>query len=281
MLLPLFYNQLIEFVNAVPSYFQMVVDDFYPELIRLANNFGFTVENDLAHFVQNKEFTTKIVEFLQNLINNILTSSATVLNIISLIFIVPILMFYLLRDWNFMIKKINSYLPKNSSNDIRKIATDIDVTLSSYLRGQFNVCLILAIFYGVSLGFTGLRFGFIIGFLTGFFSFIPYIGMMIGVTVAIIVGLFQWGFDVQILLIIALIFAVGQLVEGNYLTPKLVGEKIGVHAVWIIFGLFAFGQLFGFVGILIAVPLTAIISTLVKHFLKKYRNQITEIGEKN
>lgn len=279
VLLPLFYKQVIEFIAVAPFYFQTVINNVYPELVKFANNFGFSIENDVNHFAQNKDFTAKIADFLQSIINNIFTSSVTVLNIISIIFIVPILVFYLLRDWNLMIKKINSYLPKKSSNEIRKIAEEIDFTLSSYLRGQFNVCLILAFFYGISLVVVGLKFGFVIGFLTGFFSFMPYVGMIIGVTIAIVMGLFQWGFDIQSLLIVASIFTVGQVIEGNYLTPKLVGDKIGVHAVWIIFGLFAFGQLFGFVGILIAVPLTAIISTLIKHFLKKYREEIVKVGE--
>lgn len=279
LLLPLFYKQIVDFIAVAPFYFQTVIKDFYPELVKFANNFGFNIENDVGQFVQNKEFTVKIADFLQSIVNNIFTSSVTVLNVISIIFIVPILVFYLLRDWNLMIKKINSHLPKNSSNEIKKIATEIDLTLSSYLRGQFNVCLILAFFYGISLVFVGLKFGFVIGFLTGFFSFMPYVGMIIGVTIAIVTGLFQWGFDIQNLLIIASIFTIGQVIEGNYLTPKLVGDKIGVHAVWIIFGLFAFGQLFGFVGILVAVPLTAIISTLVKHFLKKYREEIVKVGE--
>ena len=143
------------------------------------------------------------------------------------------------------------------------------------VRGQFNVCLILVIIYSSLLSFTGLNFGFLIGFLTGLFSFIPYVGMLSGVTAAIAVALFQWGFDTSHISAVSLVFIFGQIVESNFLTPKLIGAKIGLHPVWLIFGLFIFGALFGFIGVLVAVPLTAICGVIIKHFALEYKKKFT------
>jgi predicted PurR-regulated permease PerM len=173
-----------------------------------------------------------------------------------------------------MIKKVDDLLPKKQKNDIRKIFSDIDLTMSGYIKGQFNVCLILGLIYAVLLSFAGLNFGFLIGFFTGLMVFIPYVGMLIGVVLAIIIALFQWGFDLFHIGIISLIFILGQIIESNFLTPKLVGSKIGLHPIWLIFGLFFFGINFGFMGVLFAVPLSAIFGIIIKYFLQQYKKKI-------
>ena len=273
VLLPVIYSQLDGLLRTIPKYFQIFANDFYPQIIESASKAGIKLESDLAHVASNEEFTAKFVNFSQDIFSNALNSSMSLINVLSLIFITPILVFYLLKDWDILVKKINDYLPKNMSSEIQHVAEEIDKTLSGYIRGQFNVCVVLAILYSTALSMSGLNFGFLIGLLTGLLAFIPYVGMMSGVLTAIIVALFQWGLDFHQIGIIALIFAVGQILEGNFLTPKLIGEKIGLHPVWLIFGLFVFGSLFGIMGVLIAVPLTAIFGVVIKYFAMKYKKK--------
>lgn len=274
-LVPIIYAQLIALIAAIPQYCQTLVNDFYPKIADSLNKVGFKLDNDFSHVLANQEVTSKFVNLSQNLFDSAISSSAFIINLISFIFITPILVFYLLKDWDILVDKINNYLPRSVSDVVKKIARDIDITLSGYVRGQFNVCLILGIIYSCLLSFTGLDFGFLIGFLTGLFSFIPYVGMIVGVVSAIVLALFQWGFDGGHILIISSIFIFGQVLESNFLTPKLIGEKIGLHPVWLIFGLFVCGALFGFVGVLVAVPLTAIFGVIIKHFALEYKKKFT------
>lgn len=273
ILLPIIYTQFTELLNAVPDYFSTIVNDFYPKIAVALNKFGFNLQVDFSHLIAEEKINTKLIELSQNIFSGALYSSMTLINILSLIFITPILVFYLLKDWNILINKIQDYLPRSVAGTVEHITHDIDKTLSNYVRGQLSVCMILGIIYASLLSITGLNFGFLIGFLTGLFSFIPYIGMLCGVIAAIIVALFQWGFDFSHIGAVALVFIFGQIIESNFLTPKLIGSKIGLHPVWLIFGLFFFGALFGFIGVLIAVPLTAICSVIIKHFALKYKNR--------
>ncbi len=271
ILLPIIYVQTSDLIDALPKYFQIITQDFYPRIVAAVEPFGIELDNDLSHLISQDK--SRLVNFSQNFLGNALSSSLTLINILSLIFITPILIFYLLKDWDILTEKTYSLLPKSVSKSAKELAHEIHKTLGGYVRGQFNVCLILAIFYSISLSFLGLNFGFLIGFLTGMFAFIPYIGMLCGTTTAVIVALFQWGFDFTNLSLVALIFLFAQLIESNFLTPKLIGDKIGVHPVWMIFGLFVFGVLFGFIGVLLAVPLTAICGVIVRYFATKYKNK--------
>ena len=275
ILLPILCAQFTALLTALPGYSQTILHDFYPKVVSVLDGVGFRIDKDLSHLLENEQVTAKFVDLSKNIFDNAVNSSLTLINILSLIFITPILIFYLLKDWKILIKKIGDYLPRQVAISTRKIALDIDKTLSGYVRGQFNVCLILGLIYSSLLSFTGLNFGFLIGLLTGLFSFIPFVGMLCGVTIAIIVTLFQWGFDVTHIAAVSLVFIFGQVVESNFLTPKLIGAKIGLHPVWLIFGLFVFGVLFGFFGVLIAVPLTAICGVIIKHFALEYKKRFT------
>ena len=274
-LLPAISNQLSALIHTLPEYFKTISNVLYPKISETLGKAGIAIDSNLYNLIGNEKFATRFAEISQNVLNNALTSSMTFVNILSLIFITPILVFYFLKDWNILIKKVSDYLPRKISIPSKKIARNIDKTLSGYLRGQFHVCIILAIVYALLLSMAGLDFGFTIGFLTGFFSFIPYVGMLCGITVGIIIAIIQWGFDFMHIGGIALIFLFGQILESNFLTPKLIGDKIGLHPVWLIFGLFAFGALFGFIGILIAVPLTAICGVIIKHFAIGYKKKFT------
>ncbi|MBU6140930.1 MAG: AI-2E family transporter [Proteobacteria bacterium] len=273
VLLPIIYIQATDLVSALPRYLQIITQDFYPKIIGVLNGFGVSLDSDFSQLMNSEKSNSYFADLSQNFFSNALSSSATFINILSLIFITPILIFYLLKDWDILIKNTYEFLPKSIAPSAKEIAREIHKTLAGYVRGQFNVCFILAIFYSISLSLIGLNFGFLIGFLTGILAFIPYVGMLSGTIAALVVALFQWGFDFKELALVGTVFLVAQLVESNFLTPKMIGKKIGLHPVWMIFGLFFFGSLLGFIGVLIAVPLTAICSVVIKYFALKYKKK--------
>ncbi|MDA0902496.1 MAG: AI-2E family transporter [Proteobacteria bacterium] len=275
LLLPILYAQFLSLVNSIPTYINTFSKEIYPKFVVWANEIGFDINGDVKSYLTGQDIP-KLLGISNNFLGNLMKSGVVIINIFSLIFITPILIFYILKDWNLLVDKINKYLPSNYAKTIRRVVVNIDATLSGYLRGQFHVCFILGILYAIGLSVAGLNFGFLIGFLTGIMSFIPYVGMLVGVFVAVVVGFFQWGADAMQFGILAGIFLVGQFIEGNFLTPKLVGNKVGLHPVWIIFGLFAFGVLFGFVGILLAVPMTAIIGVIVKFLASTYKKNFVK-----
>lgn len=276
LLLPLLYSQFLSLLNTVPEYITIFTTEFYPQFVEFASKNGLVVERDFYSYLDNQTISD-LFGVSGNVVNNVMQSGIVFINVLSLVFITPILIYYILKDWDPIIKKINQYLPSSFSTQIRYVVKEIDKTLSGYVHGQFNVCMILGIFYALGLSIAQLNFGFLIGFLTGVLSFIPYIGMFIGVTMAIIVALFQWGFDFVQIGIIAVIFIIGQAVESGFLTPKLVGEKIGLHPVWIIFGLFVFGMLFGFTGVLLAMPITAVCGVLIKFSMSEYKKHFVKV----
>ena len=201
------------------------------------------------------------------------------LNVLSLLFITPIVTFYILKDWDKMMAKVQSWLPTKHAPVILEQCQKIDRTLSGYIRGQTNVCLLLGVFYAIGLTMAGLEFGLFVGLATGILSFIPYVGMMFGVAVGLAIAFFQFG-DLYHMAIIFGIFMVGQALEGSVISPYLVGEKVGLHPVWIIFGLLSGGAIFGFVGILIAVPVTAAIGVLACFFMDQYLGSTLYLDKK-
>jgi predicted PurR-regulated permease PerM len=186
--------------------------------------------------------------------------------------------FYLLLDWDHMIARIDSLLPRDHAPTVRRLAGEIDAALSAFVRGQLSVCLVLGIYYSAALMMAGLQFGLVVGAIAGAITFIPYVGAIIGGALAIGLALFQfWGDWLQIG-IIAAIFALGQFMEGNVLTPKLVGKSVGLHPVWLLFALSAFGTLFGFVGMLVAVPVAAALGVLTRFAIAQYHGSSLYVG---
>lgn len=204
------------------------------------------------------------------LASGLLSSALSVINAVVFIVVVPVVAFYLLLDWDNMVARIDALLPLDHRDTIRALSRDIDTVLAGFVRGQVSVCLILGTFYSVALILAGLDFGLIVGAIAGIVTFIPYVGALIGGALAIGLALFQfWGDWLQIG-IVAGIFALGQFLEGNIITPKLVGKSIGLHPVWLLFALSAFGTLFGFVGMLVAVPVAAAIGVFARFAAGQY-----------
>ena len=212
------------------------------------------------------------------LLETVLASLGSILNVAVLFVIVPVVAVYLLLDWDRMIARIDDLLPRDHAPIIRQLAGDIDDTLAAFIRGMGTVCLILGTYYAVALMLVGLQFGLVVGFIAGLVTFIPYLGALIGGALAIGLALFQFWGDWVSIGIVAGIFVVGQVIEGNILTPKLVGGSVGLHPVWLLLALSVFGVLFGFVGMLVAVPVAAALGVLVRFIVDRYRSSLLYTG---
>ena len=224
---------------------------------------------DIAAFIRPR--AAELFEnFGQTLLEAVVTSAMSLINILVLVVIIPVVTVYMLLDWDTMINQIDALLPRDHANFIRHVTKEIDATLSAFVRGMGSVCLILGTYYALSLWALGLSFGFAVGFLAGLITFIPYLGSLLGGILAIGLGIFEFWGDWNKLIVISGIFFLGQVIEGNYLTPKLVGRSVGLHPVWLLLALSIFGTLFGFFGMLIAVPFAASIGVLVRVGVNQY-----------
>jgi len=267
LFLPLLIGEVTDLLRRLPDIIQALQNKAAP-IIEFARQY--LEHEDINIASQVGSITGNAVQWIGKAVGGVAGGFGAVFGFLSFMFITPVVAFYLLRDWDRMIATIDDLLPLNQRDTVREQATEIDRTLAGFVRGQASVCLLLGLFYGTGLAIVGLDFGFVIGLLTGFVSFIPYVGMLMGVAIGLGVAFAQFDSLLSIALVGG-VFAAGQILEGNVITPKLVGEKVGLHAVWIIFALMAGGALFGFVGVLLAVPVAAVVGVLVRFFIRRYR----------
>jgi len=263
----LLQNQVVGFFHKVPDLIEAATSWLAPVQEKLESRISAEKIEELRN--ASKSFGTTAVKWLVNLLAGLWQGGLALFNAVSLILVTPIVSFYLLRDWDRIIAKIDSWLPRQSASAIRSVMKDIDVTIAGFVRGQGTVCLFLAVFYGIGLTVVGLDFGLLVGVATGLISFIPYFGMLVGMVTAVAIAVFQFGNIVEVVLVLV-VFGLGQGIESMFLTPKLVGDKVGLHAVWVIFALMVGGATFGFTGVLLAVPVAATIGVLVRFFLSQY-----------
>jgi predicted PurR-regulated permease PerM len=205
------------------------------------------------------------------LLGGLLRQGVAIVNLLGLLFITPVVTFYLLRDWEKIVASIDACLPREHAGTIRTLVRDSNTAIAGYVRGQALVCLCLGAFYAIGLSLVGLEFGFVIGMIAGLISFIPFVGTFVGGAVATAMAIAQFAPDWGGVGMVLAVFIAGQIIEGNFLSPKLVGDRVGLHAVWIMFALLAGGALFGFVGVLVAVPVAAAVGVLVRHLMGRYR----------
>ncbi|WP_296427491.1 AI-2E family transporter [Yoonia sp.] len=264
LVIPTLMQQSSQLMNTAPELFERLQ-------VFLTERFPALMDADSAI----RQQLLKIGEAIQSkggeVINGLLSSALGLINVLVLIIIVPVVAFYLLLDWDNMTAKINDMLPRDHAPIVQKIAKDIDRTLASFIRGQGTVCIILGTYYAMALMLAGLNFGLVVGFIAGLISFIPYVGALVGGVLALGLAIFQFWGEWFSIAIIAIIFGLGQFFEGNILTPKLVGGSVGLHPVWLIFALSVFGSLFGFVGMLVAVPVAAMIGVVTRYGLNRYK----------
>lgn len=283
--IPTLVNQLTALINSAPDIAKRLQGFLLERFPELADSTS-TIRQTLS------EIGAAIQARGAQLANGILTSALGLISAVVFIVVVPVVAFYLLLDWDNMVARIDAMLPRDHAPTIRRIALEIDGVLAGFVRGQVSVCLALGSFYAIALMAAGLQFGLIVGAIAGAITFIPYVGSIIGGTLAVGLALFQfWGSvetevagvivtstDWLHIGIIAAIFAIGQFVEGNILTPKLVGQSVGLHPVWLLFALSAFGSVFGFAGLLIAVPVAAAIGVLTRFGVEKYHESLLYRG---
>lgn len=267
LLVPLFYDQVVRLIAQAPDL-----------LARLQAQIQQMMEGPLGDLLPRGEdgqkslpdWLGKVFAYSGDVLGGILAGSLVIINVISLMLVTPIVAFYLLLDWDRMVAQINAWLPRDHAQTIRQIARDIDNVLAGFLRGQMSVCAVLAMFYAICLTVVGLDYGIIVGISAGGLSFIPFVGAIVGLLLSVGLAIGQFWPDFFQIGLVAVIFFVGQALEGNFLSPKLVGDHVKLHPVWIMFALLAFGSGFGFVGMLVAVPVAAIIGVLTRHGLSAY-----------
>jgi predicted PurR-regulated permease PerM len=269
--IPTLIGQLADLVNAAPVLslqLQTFLVEHFPELRDSTS----TMRQTLGQI--GEAISARGGE----LVNGVLTSALSLIGAVVFIVVVPVVAFYLLMDWDRMVAQVDSWLPRDHADTLRSLATEIDTVLAGFVRGQVSVCVILGTFYSVALMAAGLQFGLAVGAIAGAITFIPYVGSLVGGAMAIGLALFQFWGDWWSIGLIAAIFAFGQFIEGNILTPKLVGQSVGLHPVWLLFALSAFGSIFGFVGMLVAVPVAASIGVLARFGFEQYRESLLYRG---
>ena len=269
ILVPLIEKQISTFVSRVPVYIDWLQTTAMPWL---QARFGLEQTLNVSELKEALQGSwQKAGGVAINILKSISHSGAAIMGLLANLILIPLVTFYMLRDWDVMITRIHELLPRSVEPLVAKLATESDDVLGAFVRGQLLVMLCLSVIYSLVMLFMGLDYALLIGMIAGLLSFVPYLGMVIGVLLAVATGLFQFQ-DIVALWPLLVIFSVGQLLESFVLTPMLVGDKIGLHPVAIIFAIAAFGQLFGFFGILLALPVAAVIVVIIRHAHESYRN---------
>lgn len=269
IVVPLLVEQIRLLIHLIPRWIEWFSGTALPWL---AGKFGFELKDfDSAQFAQVlKDYWREISSAAFRVMDYISRGSMAVAALLTNLILIPVVTFYLLRDWDPLIRATHDLLPRNMEAEISRTIIEVDEVLGAFFRGQLMVMLALGIIYSIGLSVVGIELAVLIGMGAGLLSIVPYLGSIVGVLVAAGAAIFQFQ-DVFHLLMVLLVFGVGQGAEGMYLTPKLVGDRIGLHPVTVIFAVLAGGQLFGFLGILLALPVAAALNVLVRHMLAKYR----------
>ncbi len=276
LLAPLIEHQVVAFAQKVPDYVHALINRGQPLWGTVKH---YLAPKDIERLRQAAgDYAGTAASYAGLLVTRVVSGGLAVVNILSLVFITPVVTFYMLRDWNGITERVDRWLPRHHAETIRQQLREIDAILSGFVRGQAMVCLSLGAFYGLGLTLTGLDLGLVVGFSAGILSFIPYLGTISGFLVGVGLALAQSP-DWTLAASVAGVFIVGNLLEGNLLAPKLVGEKIGLHPVWVIFALLAGGALFGFLGILLALPVAAVIGVLARFALDRYMTSSLYSGD--
>jgi predicted PurR-regulated permease PerM len=276
---PVLGSQLVTFAQRLPGYAMrlqaLAVEESNALLAKYGGGWlnalglreqlsGATIQKSIGDFVAQG------AQWFVNAMRSLVSGGAAVFDFLSLLVITPVVAFYILVDWERMLAEIDSWLPIEHRETLRAIAAEINQALAGFIRGQSLVCLCLGLWYGVGLTLIGLDFGFLIGFIGGVLSFVPYVGSLTALALSVGIALVQGWPNLKLLFMALAVVVSGQFLEGYVISPKLVGGSIGLHPVWLMFALLAFGQLFGFVGLVVAVPAAAAVGVIVRHLIGLY-----------
>jgi predicted PurR-regulated permease PerM len=276
---PVVGRQLVSFTEALPAYAVKLKELISAETARLSRDYGGVLMDKLGLGTKGaselasatNDLVAQAAQWAASFLKSLLTGGAALMSLISLLVVTPVVVFYMLLDWDKMIATIDGLVPLRHHETVRALAREIDTAMAGFLRGQALVCLFLGAWYGIGLSLIGLNFGLLIGITAGILSFIPYVGsltaLILSSAVAIVQDWPQW----KLLAMSLGVFLIGQFLEGNVLSPKLVGESVGLHPVWLIFALLAFGSLFGFTGLITAVPFASAAGVILRFAVRRYR----------
>lgn len=265
--IPLLYKQIAILIKRASEHQDYLTHILAPQALHWLEKY----DPDLTVKIKDAfgDFSAQILGYFVSVMSKLLHSGLVTINILSLVFIAPIVLFYLLRDWKSIVSSIKKLIPRKFRKVSDKLGGEIDTALSGYIVGQIYVCLTMAAYYSLGLSIIGLDSGLALGLVTGILTFIPYVGSLFGAVLCCLIALVQFNGVTYVAIIIGL-FVVGQFLEGHFIVPRFIGESINLHPVWVIFGLLTGGALFGFVGVLIALPATAVLSVIIKFSLAHY-----------
>lgn len=265
---PILQSQLAGVATTLPQ----TLANFRPwlneVLVNLTENYGVNLGSDVDSLLAT--FSDGLMTQAKAAFSGAVRGGLAFFSLLSLLLISPVVAFYLLRDWDLMVAKVDSWLPTQGGPVMRQKLKKIDEVLAGFVRGQLLVSTSMGVMYGIGWSLAGLDFGLVLGLLAGVMSFVPFVGALFAAIVAVAMAFGQFGFDPVQIALVAAVFFVVQTVESAFLTPRLVGERVGLHPVWVLFAVFAGGEVMGFVGVLIAVPAAAAIAVLVRYWIDRY-----------
>jgi predicted PurR-regulated permease PerM len=270
-ILPPLFGQVQALIAQAPQYAVQAAQRLQPMIEPLREKLGLPSLSLQELQTEATQWAGQALAVVGGLAGRLAQRGVAIINLLALLFLTPVVTFYLLRDWPKVLAAISGALPLDNAATIRSLALEANAAVAGYIRGQALVCLCLGTIYAVGLSIVGLQFGFVIGLIAGLISFIPFVGTLVGATLSIGMALAQFPPDWISVAKVAAVFVIGNALEGNFLSPKLVGDRVGLHPVWIMFALLAGGTLFGFTGVLIAVPVAAVIGVVVRHLMGRYR----------
>ena len=272
-LVPIIIREASDLIQNIPEYYERLsllireqIANLQPLIHRIT---GSDAPLELKALLDGGD-REKNIKIVQKLFTGLTNSSRAVFDILSVTFLTPVVAYFMIKEWPGVTNSIEEFVPHDHRKTAHKLWDDIDSKLAGFVRGQVTVAFFLSIAYALALSTAGLKYGVLIGLLSGALSIIPLFGSIVGLACSVLVAWFQMG-TVSYVGLIAGIFLLGQVIEGNFLTPKLVGDSVGLHPLWVFFSLMAGGSLFGLVGMLIAVPIAAILSVLLHFAIARYK----------
>jgi len=268
LLYPLILAQLGILVQRLPAYVAGLGTLLRDGLLRLEEALGPDMMDQRLRDMAVTQ-AGAMLSWLVTAATRLIGGGFALFQVFTLVVVVPVVAFYLLRDWQAMLGRIESWLPRKNASVMRQLARDTDRVLSAWLRGQLLCCAALGVFYAITLQLVGLELGLTIGLMAGILTFIPYVGSLTGFVAAVLLAMGQFGTWNEVMMVVA-IFIVGQTIEGYVIYPYLLGDRVELHAVWVIFALFAGGVAFGFLGVLLAVPMAAALGVVARYWLRRY-----------
>jgi predicted PurR-regulated permease PerM len=281
LIAPILSRQLAAFITSLPGYLatlqgllsewsEKFTGEYFNDMLQKVGLGGAASGFDAQKYIS--DIAGEAAVLAGDFLKSMLTRGVALINVASLVVVTPVVAFYMLLDWDKMIAVCDQLVPERHRADVRSLARDIDTALAGFLRGQSLVCLFLGVWYALGLSLIGLNFGFLIGVLAGLLSFIPYVGSLTAFVLSIIVALVQSWPDWRLPAEAIAVVSAGLFLDGNVLSPRLVGDAVGLHPVWLMFALFAFGSLFGFTGLIIAVPVAAALGVILRFLARRYRS---------